>query len=631
MKTLITLLFIVALPYKSDAQTTAIPDSNFEQALINLGFDSGSPDGVVLTANIDTIGVLNVSFVNISSLVGIEDFTNLSTLYCEGNLLTNLDVSQNTALNLLYCSNNQLTNIVVAGAYSLTLLHCNNNQLSTINITQNVALNNLSCKDNLITNLDVSQNTDLNYLNCNENLLTNINVTQNTALISFLCDDNQLSNIDVTQNIVLDALHCNSNQLTNLNVTQNTTLTELECSYNQLTSLDLTQNIALTELHCYYNQITSLDVSKNTALTYLHCAYNQITNLNVDSASSLTKILCYNNILTTLDVSQNNNLFVLHSYNNQLTSLDVSKNSVLSQLFCSNNPFTCLNVKNGNNTNFTTFISTNTPNLTCIDVDNVAYSTINWSNIDASVSFSNNCINSCSSPLNIGNDTSICQGDSLFLDFTTPNATYLWQDSSTNSTYTITNTGTYWIEITANNTTISDTINILVNPLPNVILAEFNPDTLCNISNSVTLPSGSPSGGSYTGYGVVGNNFDPTISGLGTHNIIYTYTDGNSCINSDTSIITVENCTGIDNIKNDFGIIFYPNPNIGQFAIEKTSNLNKEIKVQLLDIASKLILEIVIPIDKQKLEIDITKYSKGIYYLHLNIDDEQLVKQILKN
>jgi hypothetical protein len=34
------------------SQTTAVPDVNFEQALIDLGHDSGTPDGMVPTANI---------------------------------------------------------------------------------------------------------------------------------------------------------------------------------------------------------------------------------------------------------------------------------------------------------------------------------------------------------------------------------------------------------------------------------------------------------------------------------------------------------------------------------------------------------------------------------------------------
>jgi len=55
------------------------------------------------------------------------------------------------------------------------------------------------------------------------------------------------------------------------------------------------------------------------------------------------------------------------------------------------NSLTSLNVKNGNNTNFTNFNATNNPNLTCIEVDDAAYSTANWLNIDAASSFSVDC------------------------------------------------------------------------------------------------------------------------------------------------------------------------------------------------------------------------------------------------
>ena len=81
---------------------TNIPDANFEQALINLGYDSGTPDGVVSTANISSINSLDVSslFGNglITDITGIEDFTALTSLNCSGNQLTSLNLSNNTAL-----------------------------------------------------------------------------------------------------------------------------------------------------------------------------------------------------------------------------------------------------------------------------------------------------------------------------------------------------------------------------------------------------------------------------------------------------------------------------------------------------------------------------------------------------
>jgi len=54
---------------------------------------------------------------------------------------------------------------------------------------------------------------------------------------------------------------------------------------------------------------------------------------------------------------------------------------------------TSLNVKNGNNTNITLFNCNLNPDLTCVEVDDAAYSTANWSNIDSQSSFSEDCNN----------------------------------------------------------------------------------------------------------------------------------------------------------------------------------------------------------------------------------------------
>jgi uncharacterized repeat protein (TIGR01451 family) len=209
----------------------------------------------------------------------------------------------------------------------------------------------------------------------------------------------------------------------------------------------------------------------------------------------------------------------------------------------------------------------------------------------------------------------ICQGDSILLYGNYQNSSGIYYDS---------------LQMINGCDSIFST-TLTVNSLPSVSLASFNPDTICTTANAVALPTGFPSGGNYTGNGVGGGNFTPSTAGVGTHDIIYTYTDGNSCINSDTTIVTVDICTGIDNINTDFGIIIYPNPSTGQFTIEKPSDLNKEIQVKLLDASSKLIISKTIPIGQRKVEMDIRNYSKGIYYLQLIIDDEIFVKQILKN
>lgn len=108
MKTLLSFITLLLISNFTYAQTTAIPDANFEQKLISLGYDTRSPDGVVLTNNTNAVTYLAVNSSNISDLTGIEDFTALETFHCTYNQITSLDVTQNTALTSLVCFNNQL-------------------------------------------------------------------------------------------------------------------------------------------------------------------------------------------------------------------------------------------------------------------------------------------------------------------------------------------------------------------------------------------------------------------------------------------------------------------------------------------------------------------------------------------
>ena len=174
-----------------------------------------------------------------------------------------------------------------------------------------------------------------------------------------------------------------------------TALKWFRCNDNQLTTLDISQNTALTDLWCEGNLLTSLDISQNLALTFLACNNNLLTSLDISQNLLLSNLYCSNNSLSTLDVSQHSNLAFLECNSNQLTKINVSLNPLLQSLQCDSNLLICVNVKNGNNTNFWSFYARDNPNLTCIEVDNVAWSTSNWTNIDIQTSFNTNCGNPC--------------------------------------------------------------------------------------------------------------------------------------------------------------------------------------------------------------------------------------------
>ena len=176
---------------------TYVPDDNFEQALINLGYDTFLDDNVI-TANIDTVTDLDVSFNNINDLTGIEDFISLNRLNCNGNQITNIDVSANTSLSFLFCNNNYLTNLDLTQNTNLIQLEFYNNQLITLDVSNNTDLELLKCIGNQLTSLDVSNNTELLYLWCSYNQLTALDVSSNPDLEELKCDENwNLTSLDV--------------------------------------------------------------------------------------------------------------------------------------------------------------------------------------------------------------------------------------------------------------------------------------------------------------------------------------------------------------------------------------------------------------------------------------------------
>ena len=83
----------------------------------------------------------------------------------------------------------------------------------------------------------------------------------------------------------------------------------------------------------------------------------------------------------------------------------------------------------------------------------------------------------------------------------------------------------------------SDTKRITVRGLPSVNAGSNV--TYCVGSGRYTQ-SASPSGGTWSGQGMVGSRFDTDIVGPGNYTITYTYTDGNGCRNSDSKVVTVQ-------------------------------------------------------------------------------------------
>lgn len=350
---------------KGTEQYTLIPDLSFEKNLIALGHDSGPTDGKVLTANISTLTSLNITANSngvglVKDLMGIQDFTALTLLNCQGQQLTTLDLTKNTALVTLNCQNNLLTNLNISKNSSLTTIICNNNNLTNLDVSEKLALTNLQCTSNKLTSLNISKNTALITLLCDKNSLTSLDVAKNTALVTLDCSANLLTSLDASKNIALTSLYCKDNSLTSVNVKNGN---NKAFYWNSIYHLSFYGN---KDLKC----ITVDDIvysnknwtgNKESGATYaLACDgrytaipdpifHLELINLGLDSGNFSGKVLTANiSSLKTLDISSKDitdltgiedftELTSLDCGKNKLSSIDISKNIALTTLNCSYN------------------------------------------------------------------------------------------------------------------------------------------------------------------------------------------------------------------------------------------------------------------------------------------------------
>jgi len=144
-------------------------------------------------------------------------------------------------------------------------------------------------------------------------------------------------------------------------------------------------------------------------------------------------------------------------------------------------------------------------------------------------------------------NSALCEGQTLNLA-SSGGSTYNWsgpnsfssasQNPSISSATPI-NSGTYTVTVTdAQGCSATDDAVVVINALPTVTISGANNAYCLNAMPAVL--NGTPSGGSFTGTGMNGNTFEPTLAGIGgPYDIVYFYTDINGCSNSDTASISV--------------------------------------------------------------------------------------------
>ncbi|MEJ7766465.1 MAG: hypothetical protein WKF89_01550, partial [Chitinophagaceae bacterium] len=127
----------------------------------------------------------------------------------------------------------------------------------------------------------------------------------------------------------------------------------------------------------------------------------------------------------------------------------------------------------------TTFEWSNTTTIDSIIIKAGGQYWVKITNGSCTYSDTINVIMQPSPRFNLGNDTSICQDKFPYvLKTSIPGATFVWQDGSTASTFSVKDAGLYWLQATTNTCSGRDSINIMASPITQFSLGADT--SICN-------------------------------------------------------------------------------------------------------------------------------------------------------
>jgi len=137
-----------------------------------------------------------------------------------------------------------------------------------------------------------------------------------------------------------------------------------------------------------------------------------------------------------------------------------------------------------------------------------------------------------------------------------------------------------------------------------------------SITDAPAILVGTPSGGVFLGPGVAESTFDPSVAGVGTHTVMYLWTDECGLSNVSGICTDVTLGVGIGGSRNVDGMVrVYPNPNRGQFTVE--FELQGLVSIQVVDARGRIAHNAVFQASGNltKRNLDVSALAKGSYSL----------------
>lgn len=210
--------FLLLFSLVSHSQVVQIPDKNFKQHLISLGFDLND-DGQIQASEALKVKSLYINGLQIVNIQGINSFINVEEFGCYNNRITVLDLSKLTKLKYLYASRNRISTININGLSELVELSLEGNYfINKLDISNLKKLKSINFSDNQLTHIDAAGLNNLEIVNGDNNKLISVIVRNTPNIKTLTLRNNPIQpTIDIRGLTQLEYFDCTGCNLTYIN------------------------------------------------------------------------------------------------------------------------------------------------------------------------------------------------------------------------------------------------------------------------------------------------------------------------------------------------------------------------------------------------------------------------------
>ncbi len=174
----------------------------------------------------------------------------------------------------------------------------------------------------------------------------------------------------------------------------------------------------------------------------------------------------------------------------------------------------------------------------------------------------------------------------------------------------------------------SASTTITVNIAP-IVTLEIQP-TVCADAAIFALVGGNPAGGTYSGVGVSGGNFDAATAGVGTQDISYDYTSAEGCTASANQPLIVKDCAGLEDVNAANNLTIYPNPANDVLFVDFETNLNSAANIELISLDGKVVYQKgFVANTKFNHQIETSIFSNGIYLIKIETNQGFTTRRVV--